>query len=478
MQKSDLNRVNKYLWEIPKSYRKKMKVPVRIYASEKLLKNIFEDKSLPQLVNVASLPGIVKHALGMPDVHQGYGAPIGGVGATKFPDGLISPGFIGFDENCGVRLLKTSYSAEEINKQVENLATEMQRRVPSGVGTGRDLKFNRNELDKILRRGVERLVEKGYAREEDVENCESSGRMKQADPSAVSDEAKGRGEDQLGTLGSGNHFLEIQEVDQIFNEEVAQEFKLSEGQAVVMIHTGSRGFGHQVCTDYLDTIKKAVGKYNINLPDKNLAGIPLNTSEGKRFFKAMSCSANYAWSNRQMITHFVRKAWKSVLGKENLKLLYDVAHNIAKVEEHVVNGDKQKLIVHRKGATRAFPPSHPELPEHYKEVGQPVLVPGSMGTSSYVCVGTEQSKETFHSVNHGAGRVMSRNAAVDQFPGQKVVKDLEDRGITVKFKDYKGIAEEASGAYKNVNEVVKVVNKAGLSKKVARLKPLAVIKGE
>lgn len=455
-----------------------MNVPVRVYASEKLLKDIFDDKSLPQLVNVASLPGIVKYALGMPDMHQGYGGPIGGVGAMKFPDGLISPGFTGFDENCGVRLLKSSYSAEEIKGQVDNLATEMQRRVPSGVGTGRDLEFGKKELDKILERGVEKLAEKGYARKADVKNCESQGRMKQADSSAVSKRAKNRGKDQLGTLGSGNHFMEIQEVDEIFDQDAAKVFGLSEGQAVVMIHTGSRGFGHQVCTDYVETVKKAMSKYGVKVPDKNLAGVPLKTSEGKRFFKAMSCGANYAWSNRQMITHFVRKAWKSVLGKENLNLLYDVAHNIAKVEKHEVDGEKQKLIVHRKGATRAFPSGHPEVPEQYRKQGQPVILPGSMGTSSYICVGTKQSKDAFYTVNHGAGRTMSRNAATDKFPGQRVVKKLEARGITVKYKNYKGIAEEASGAYKDINEVVEVVSQAGLSDKVARLKPLAVIKGE
>jgi len=478
MKRNNLNRVNKYTWEIPKSFREDMRVPVKLYASEKLLNEIVQDKSLDQLVNVSTLPGIVNYALGMPDMHQGYGAPIGGVGATKFPDGLISPSFIGFDENCGVRLLKTSYSAEEIGNQVNNLATEMQRRVPSGVGTGRELKFNEKELNKILEGGVKRLAEQGYARKGDIENCESEGKMEQADASTVSAKAKDRGKDQLGTLGSGNHFLEVQKVAEIFNEEAAKSFNLSEGQAVIMIHTGSRGFGHQVCTDYVKTAKKVMGKYDINVPDKNLAGVPFDTPEGSNFFKAMSCSANYAWSNRQMITYFVRKAWKSVFGKENLKLLYDVAHNIAKVENHQVNGREQKLIVHRKGATRSFPPGHEEVPLHYREVGQPVLIPGSMGTSSYVCVGTKQSQESFHSVNHGAGRRMSRNEAVSKFPGQEVVKELEKQGITVRYKNYKGIAEEASGAYKNIDEVVKVTSDVGLAKKVARLQPLAVIKGE
>ena len=478
MRKEDFIKVTDWLWEIPKSFRSDMRVPARIYISEKMLQEV-EDEALIQLVNTTTLPGIIKYAIAMPDIHSGYGPPIGGVGAMKLPGGVISPGFVGYDENCGVRLLLSEYTEKEIRPYLEKITTEIQKEVPSGLGKGRAIKLSIEQINKILEEGVPKLVEQGYGEKEDIENCEEKGRMEEADASCVSNQAKNRGRDQVGTLGSGNHFTEVQKVAEIFDERVAEVFGLFQDQTVIMIHTGSRGLGHQNCTDYLRMVMQSLPKYNIKLPDRELACVPFNSSEGQRFFKAMSAACNYAWANRHMIGHYVRKAWKSVLGqKANLKLLYDVAHNIAKIEEHEINGEKMKLIVHRKGATRAFPPEHPELPEKYKKTGQPVIVPGSMGTASYVLVGTEKSKEAWYTVCHGAGRTMSRHEAMRRVSGQEVVNELESKGIIVKCWSLGGIAEEAPMAYKDVEQVVNVVHQAGLSKKVARLVPLAVIKGE
>ncbi|MBZ1348378.1 MAG: RtcB family protein [Candidatus Nealsonbacteria bacterium] len=476
--KKDFKKINDWLWEIPQSFRQDMKVPARIYISEEMLREV-EENALTQLINITTLPGIVKYAIGMPDIHSGFGPPIGGVGAMRLSDGVISPGFIGFDENCGVRLLLSEYSEQDIKPYLDKLATETQKQVPSGLGKGRQIKLSIGEIDKILEAGVPYLVEKGYGEKEDVENCEAKGKMEQADASCVSERAKNRGRDQVGTLGSGNHFIEVQKVDEIFDEDTAKNFRLFKKQVVVMVHSGSRGLGHQNCTDYLDTAMNALARYKIKLPDKELACMPFSSPEGQRFFKAMSAACNYAWSNRQMITHYIRRAWKTILGeKTELELLYDVAHNIAKIEEHEVNGQKTRLIIHRKGATRAFPPGHPEIPEKYKNVGQPVLLPGTMGTSSFICAGKEMSKQTWHSVSHGAGRRMSRHAAMRAVSGQEVIKRLESKGIIVKCLSVRGIAEEAPLAYKDVEQVVDVVHQAGLSKKVARLTPLAVIKGE
>ena len=476
--KKDFVKINNYLREIPKSFRDDMRVPARIYISDKIWEYI-EDEALIQLVNSTTLPGIVKYAIAMPDIHTGYGPPIGGVGAMKLPDGVISPGFVGYDENCGIRILKSEYSEKEISPYLDKLAIEMQKEVPSGLGRGRQTKLSIEQINRILEGGVSHLVNQGYGDKEDIENCEEKGKMEQADASCVSQKAKMRGRDQVGTLGSGNHFVSLERVADIYDEKVAEIFGLFKDQVIVMIHTGSRGLGHQNCTDYLRIVMQALPKYNIKLPDRELACVPFNSSEGERFFKAMSAASNFAWSNRHMISYYVRKAWKRILGeKEDLRLLYDVAHNIAKIEEHEVDGQKMKLIVHRKGATRAFPPNHPEIPEKYKDVGQPVIVPGSMGTSSYVMVGTEESKEAWHTVCHGAGRIMSRHAAIRALSGQEIVKELEQKGILIKCRSMRGIAEEAPQAYKNIDEVVEVVHQAGLSKKVARLKPLAVIKGE
>ncbi len=478
MMRENFKRINEYLWEIPQSFRKDMRAPARIYASEKLLQET-EDEALIQLVNTTTMPGIVKYAIAMPDIHSGYGPPIGGIGARKYPEGVISPGFVGYDENCGCRLLLSDYSEKEIRPYLEKLATEIQKEVPSGLGKGRQLKLSIGEIDKILEGGVPYLVKQGDGEKEDIENCEEGGKMEQADASAVSERAKNRGRDQVGTLGSGNHFVQLDKVEEIFDEEAAKALDLFKDQVVVFIHTGSRGFGHQNCTDYLRIVMNALPKYGIKLPDRELACVPFNSPEGQRFFKAMSAACNYAWSNRHMIMHYARRAWKSVLGeKANLRLLYDVAHNIAKIEEHEVNGERMKLIVHRKGATRAFPPNHPEIPERYKGTGQPIFIPGSMGTSSYILVGTNNSKEAWHSVCHGAGRTMSRHEAQRRISGQEVIKSLESKGIIVKCWSLRGIAEEAPMAYKDVDEVVDVVHQAGLSKKVAKLVPLAVIKGE
>ena len=480
IQKKDFIKINHYLWEIPKSFRADMQVPARAYVTEKMLEESFKDRSLEQLVNVATLPGILKYSMAMPDMHEGYGFPIGGVAAMDMKEGVISPGGVGYDINCGMRLLKSDYSEKDIKPYLDKLATEIQKEVPSGLGRGRQIKISLEQIDRILEGGARYLVEKGYGEKEDIENCEAGGKLERAEAFAVSSRAKNRGRDQVGTLGSGNHFLEIQKVGEIFDEKVAEVFGLFKDQIVIMIHTGSRGLGHQIATDYIRIMMQAMAKYRIRLPDRELAACPINSPEGKKYFAAMACGANYAWANRQMITHYVRKAWKKVLGDKASPLvtLYDVAHNIAKIEKHKVGDKEIEVCVHRKGATRAFPPGHPEIPESYRAVGQPVLIPGSMGTASYVLVGTQEGKEAFFSTCHGSGRTMSRHQAVRTISGQEVVNKLKEKGILVKCWSMRGIAEEAPLAYKNIDEVVEVVHNAGLSKKVAKLVPLAVIKGE
>jgi len=480
ISKKDFKKISDWLWEIPKGFRPEMRVPARIYISEEMMDQTFRDRSLNQLINISSLPGIVKYSLAMPDMHEGYGFPIGGVAAMNMEDGVISPGGVGYDINCGMRLLKSEQTEEEVRPFIEQLAVEIQRQVPSGLGKGRKVKLDLNSINKILEGGSGVLVKKGYGDEQDLENCESGGRLEQADASYVSDRAKNRGRAQVGTLGSGNHFLEIQKVETIFDEETAQAFGLFKDQIVIMIHTGSRGLGHQIASDYIKIMMGAMLKYDINLPDRELAACPINSPEGKRYLSAMACGANYAWANRQMIAHSIREAWQTVLGEKATQLvsLYDVAHNIAKIEEHEIDGKTMKLCIHRKGATRAFPPNHSEIPERYKKVGQPVLIPGSMGTASYILVGTNEGKQSFYSTCHGAGRTMSRKQATRTISGQNVVKELKQKGITVKCWSSRGIAEEAPLAYKDIDDVVGVVQNAGLAKKVARLVPLAVIKGE
>ena len=418
MTKEDINKISDWLWEIPKSFRSDMRVPARIYVSEKMLEEVFRDESIPQLINGTTLPGIVKYGIAMPDCHEGYSVPIGFVGAISTLDGVISPGACGFDINCGMKLLKSEYSEKEIKSHLEDLAAEIQKEVPSGLGRGRQIKLSVEQIDKILEGGIPQLVENGYGGKEDVENCEANGKLEWADASAVSSHAKNRGRDQVGTLGSGNHFLELQKVDEIFDEKVADAFGLFKDQVVIMIHTGSRGLGHQVCTDYLrEFIPLMERKYKIRVPDREFACVPFNSPEGQRYFGAMASAANYAWANRQMITHFIRKAWKSVLGEKASPLLalYDVAHNIIKKEKYIIDGREVEVAVHRKGATRAFPPGHLEIPEKHKEVGQCVLVPGSMGTASYVLVGTEEGKEAFYSTCFAGDTKLLTNKGIFTF---------------------------------------------------------------
>jgi tRNA-splicing ligase RtcB len=482
VNKKDLKRITDYLYEIPKEYREDMRVPARIYADEKLLEASFGDRSLEQLVNTATLPGIVSYALAMPDIHQGYGFTIGGVAATRYPSGVISPGGVGYDINCGVRLLISNMEANEIKPHISTLISALYRNVPSGVGKKGSIKLSPSQMDQVLEKGAAWAVKQGYGPQEDLERIEERGAMAGAEPGAVSSRAKERGKNQLGTLGSGNHFLEIEEVVEVYDQEVADAFGLFPGQLTVQIHSGSRGFGHQVCTDYVRSLQKAVTQYGIQLPDRELVCAPLDSPEGRDYFAAMAGAANYAWANRQCLTYHTRRTFEEILaGKvRNWELItvYDVAHNIAKIEEYEVDGQRTKLCVHRKGATRAFGPGQPELPEIYRAVGQPVLVPGDMGTASYVLVGTQEAmKASFGSTCHGAGRVLSRSAAKKRIRGDKLKAELEAQGIQVRAGSMPGLAEEAPDAYKDIERVVDVVHRAGLARKVAKLRPLAVMKG-
>ncbi len=480
VQITDLTELADYFWEIPISFRKDMRVPARVLASRSILDDIIEDRSLNQLVNVSALPGIQKSSLVMPDVHEGYGFPIGGVAATLYPEGVISPGGIGYDINCGVRLLISELEYEDVKNKMEELSKEMYAQIPSGMGKGGQITLSKDQMDQVLTQGAEWAVENGYGKKEDLEFMESHGKLPDADPSLVSDFAKKRGTSQLGTIGSGNHFVEVDYVEAIFNAEIAEAYNLKKGQMVVLIHTGSRGLGHQIATDYIRIMMNAMPKYNIELPDRELACVPFNSEEGQQYYKAMCAAANYAWCNREVISWEARMAWKNVFGKTGgeLKLLYDVAHNIAKIEDHVIGTKKQKVIVHRKGATRAFGPEFEELPEAYKNVGQPVIIPGSMGTCSYVLAGTAKSRDlTFGSCCHGAGRRLSRRAAKRQVNAPTLKEELRERGIYVEAGSFKGIAEEAPIAYKDVNAVVETIQNSGVAKKVAKLRPVAVVKG-
>ena len=481
MKEYEIKKITDYKWEVTLNKNYGMRVPGIIFSDKELLDYASQEETITQVINVATLPGIQRYAIAMPDCHEGYSSPIGGVAAIRTSDGIISPGMQGYDCNCGMKLLISEYTEKEIRPYLEKLATEIQKEVPSGLGRGRQIKLSIEQIDKILEGGAQRIVEQGYGEKEDVENCEAQGRLSWADPSAVSLQAKNRGRDQVGTLGSGNHFLEIQKIAEIFDEKTAQTFGLFKDQIVIMIHCGSRGLGHQVCTDYLrEFIPLMLNKYKIRVPDREFACVPFNSPEGERCLAASACAANYAWANRQMIAYFVRKAWRNVLREKasSLSALYDVAHNIIKKERYIIDGKETEVAVHRKGATRAFPPGHPEIPERYQEVGQPVLIPGSMGTASYVLVGTKEGEEAFFSTSHGAGRTMSRHEAMRRVSGQEVVNKLKSKGIIVKCWSLRGIAEEAPLAYKNVDDVGEIVHNAGLSKKVAKLVPLAVIKGE
>ena len=483
MSRISLKKVNAFIWEIPKNSKPGMKVPGRVFADEVLLEKMKQDLTLEQCVNVAQLPGIYKFSIVLPDGHQGYGFPIGGVAALDAEEGVISPGGVGYDINCGVRLVRSDLNYEEIKDVLPRLINTIFNLVPSGVGSRGKIRLSSSQFNDVLLDGAQWAVRNGYGWDEDFQHCEESGRMPHADPDKISDRAKARGMPQLGTLGSGNHFLEIQIVDKIYNLDVAKRLGiLHEGQVTIMIHTGSRGFGHQVCSDYLRIMERAVRKYNIKIPDRELVCAPAKSREAEDYFAAMSCATNFAWANRQCILHWVREAFERVLNSSaeslGLKLIYDVAHNIAKLEEHKINGERRKVYVHRKGATRAFPRGHPAVPSDYRDIGQPVLIPGSMGTASYVLLGQPKAMEiSFGSTAHGAGRLLSRRAATRRFRGSEVQRRLAERGILVRSASMKGIAEEAPEAYKDIDRVVEVSHRVGIATLVARLVPIGVVKG-
>ncbi len=471
-------KIDRYRYVIPLSYKAGMRVEGMVYADEQLLPQIEKDKTKDQVANVATLPGLVGRSLAMPDAHQGYGFCIGGVAAADLDEGIVSAGGVGFDINCGVRLLASPVEARDIGAKIGALLDQLFRDIPCGTGRKGLLQVSKKDLDDVLRDGSFWAVKNGYGMEEDTTRIEDEGRLPDADPSLVSDRAKERGYRQLGTLGSGNHFLEIQKVSEIYDANVAQTFGVHQEQIVILIHSGSRGLGHQVCTDYLDIMHAGMRQHRISVPDRQLACVPIRSKEGERYLKAMAAAANFAFANRQLMTHRVREAFRSVMGIEDVRIVYDVCHNIAKREEHVVNGRRKMVLVHRKGATRAFPRGHPALPGELRGVGQPVLIPGSMGTSSYILVGTEQAmKETFGSSCHGAGRAMSRTQAKRETSADQLLRQMQEKGILVRGESRTGLTEEKPDAYKDVSRVVDVVHGAGIARKVAKLIPLAVMKG-
>ncbi|MDD5561624.1 MAG: RtcB family protein [Candidatus Omnitrophica bacterium] len=478
-----LEKIDDYRWRIPRSYKPGMRVPGLIYADEKLLKDIYRDKALEQVANVAFLPGIVNNSLAMPDIHWGYGFPIGGVAATDIEEGgVISPGGVGFDINCGVRLLKTNLEYDDVKDKIKDLIYRLFSDIPSGVGSEGDIKVSPKEEEEILLKGSRWAVEKGFGTDDDLECTEENGAMQGADPQAVSERALKRGRAQSGTLGSGNHFLEVQVIDQLYDRDASDALELNLGQVMVAIHSGSRGLGYQICEDYSRGMIASLAKYGINVPDRQLACAPVSSAEGKAYLSAMKCAANYAWCNRQCLMYLTRKVFEKFFGvswqKLGMFLIYDVAHNIAKIEKHNVAGKEKELCVHRKGATRAFPPGHPALPEKYKKIGQPVIIPGDMGRNSYLLTGTEKAmQETFGSACHGAGRLKSRTSALRSINPDMLLKELGSKGIIVKASGRNTLAEEAPSAYKDVNDVVDVVHNAGISKRVCRMRPLGVIKG-
>jgi tRNA-splicing ligase RtcB len=475
-------KIDEFLYEIPASFREGMRVSARFYADDELAAAMAGDRSLEQLVNTATLPGVVGHVLAMPDMHQGYGFPIGGVVATALPDGVISPGGVGYDINCGVRLLASHLSAEQVAPHLDELASALYANCPSGVGKGGLVKLKPGDLDEVMEKGARWAVRRGYGTEADLERTEENGCLPGADAAKVSARARDRGKDQVGTLGAGNHFIEVDRVERVVDETIARRIGLCPGQVVVQIHCGSRGLGHQVCTDYVNLFQKAVRKYHFELPDRELVCAPLSSPEGRDYLAAMTSAANYAFANRQVLAFHIRRSFEQVLAGKvknfGLYQIYDIAHNMAKIETHVVDGRRRELCVHRKGATRAFGPGSEVLPEVYRDIGQPVLVPGSMGTSSWVLVGTEGAMaQTFGSTCHGAGRTMSRHQAKRYVQGAALRQELEAGGIHVRAGSLGGLAEEAPAAYKDVDRVVDVVHGAGIAKRVARLTPLAVIKG-
>ena len=459
-----------------------MRVPVRIYADEPLLQKMLTDRTIMQAKNVSSIPGIVGQSIVLPDGHEGYGFPVGGVAAMDAEEGMISPGGVGYDINCGVRLLRSNLTEKDVRSKLKELVTDLFSSIPSGVGSKGSVRLSPSELDEVLVKGVNWAIDNGYGTNDDADVCEENGQIQNADPNKVSDKARKRGAPQLGSLGSGNHFLEVQKVSEIHDEEAATRMGLKEGTITVLIHCGSRGFGHQVCSDYLRVAEQAMHKYNINLPDRELACVPNNSEEGESYRAAMFAALNFAWSNRQMITHWTRKSIERVFNQTeadlDMKLVYDVAHNIAKVEKHKVDGKERKVVVHRKGATRAFPANRDEIPLKYRDLGQPVLVPGSMGTASWVLLGQPNSMDlSFGSTAHGAGRTMSRTKARRNFSEEDVKKSLSDKGIFIKALTRDGVVEETPQAYKDVDAVVNVSHNLGIATKVAKLIPIGVIKG-
>jgi tRNA-splicing ligase RtcB len=478
-----LEKIDDYRWRIPKTYKSGMRVPGIIYADEKLLKDIRQDKAMEQVANVAFLPGIVRASFAMPDIHWGYGFCIGGVAATDIEEGgVISPGGVGFDINCGVRMLKTNFQYEEIKDKIKDLVYGLFSDVPAGVGSKGDIRVSAKEEREILVKGAKWAVGQGYGTQEDLECTEEFGAIQGADPEAVSERAYERGKAQSGTLGSGNHFLEIQVIDQLYDADLSDTFGLDLGQVTIMIHSGSRGLGFQVCEDYTRDMVHCLQKYHINVPDRQLSCAPVNSPEGKAYLAAMKCAANYAWANRQCLMHLTRSVFERIFNmswqKMGMELIYDVAHNIAKIEKYTIDGKEKSLCIHRKGATRAFGPGHPALPERYKKTGQPVIIPGDMGRNSYLLVGTKKAEEeTFGSTCHGAGRLKSRTASTRSTNLNALLKELESKGIMVKASGRDTIVEEAPSAYKDVNDVVNVVHNAGISKRVCRMRPIGVIKG-
>jgi len=491
--KMNVNKIADNIYEIPPKTlmarvkgnieKFQMRVPVKIYANDYILEKIKQDRTLDQICNVACLPGIQKHAIVLSDAHQGYGFCIGGVAGTDAETGMISPGGVGYDINCGVRLLRTNLYLKEIKGVLSNLLNTIFTNIPSGLGSKGKLNISYSDLDKVLNNGVNWALDNNYAIEEDLKNLEENGCLKDADANLVSQKAKQRGIKQLGSLGSGNHFLEIQKVDKIYNATIAKTLGINEkNQVTVMIHTGSRALGHQVCTDSLRTIEQAMKKYDVKIPDRELACVPADKPEAQNYLKQMACAANFGFTNRQLITHWLRESFQNTFKKDiddlDMHLIYGVCHNILKIEEHEVNGKKMKLNIHRKGATRAFPPEHPDLPNDYKTIGQPVLIPGTMGSASYLCVGKENAMNlSFGSTAHGSGRLMSRTKAKKKYWGERVKNDLSKQGIMVLAASMKIIAEEAPGAYKDIDQVVQVSHDLEIVEKVVRLIPIGVVKG-
>ncbi len=478
----EVRRVDRYVWTIPKGVKRCMRVPSVIYADDFLMEKMRGDRTLEQAANVACLHGIQKYSIVMPDGHQGYGFPIGGVAAMDVEEnGVISPGGVGYDINCGVRVLRTNLTEEEVRPKIKELVDEIYYNVPSGLGSTGKVRLSVQELEKVLAEGVEWAVKKGYGWADDPEHIEERGSWSLADPGKVSITAKKRGAEQLGTLGSGNHFLEVQVVDRVFDERIAKAYGLFEGQVVVMIHTGSRGLGHQVASDYLAIMERAMRKYGTIPPDRELASIPFNSPEAQNYVRAMAAAANFAWTNRQLITHWTRESFKRVFrtdpDKLGLTIVYDVAHNIAKIEEYDVDGKRKKLVIHRKGATRAFPPGHPEIPKDYRDVGQPVLIPGSMGTASYILAGVPEGVKSWYTAPHGAGRWMSRAAAKRTKNYRQVVEELQRKGIYIRASNRATVVEEMPEAYKDVDRVAQVADAVGIGRLVARLRPIGVTKG-